>query len=419
MVPSRFVTRRAAWLGCLLAALLASDARLLTQTADRRAPLVLVAIDGFRPDYLETADVPVLRTLAETGVRATGLIPPFPSKTFPSFTTIATGLLPVHHGIVANTMDDPGIGSRFSLSDHDARSDPRWWLGEPIWNTAARQGRRTASLFWPGDDVEIGGRRPGAWQRYDDDYPNGARVDRLLEWLSRPPAERPDFLATYFSLVDSAAHDYGPASREAMAAVAQVDALVGRLVAGLARLELDRRVNLVFVSDHGLAETRPERVILLEDYLDLADVDVIETGPMLRLAPRGTRTAEALVAALAGKHPHLAVYRGAAVPSRYRYRGSARIPPVVGVADDGWLVLTRAERDRWMAKGGGTHGDHGFVPDTPAMHGLFLANGPAFRQGLRVRAFESVHLYELFCRLLDIVPAGNDGAARVTSPMLR
>ena len=124
------------------------------------------------------------------GVRAAGLIPPFPSKTFPSFTTIATGLWPAHHGIVGNTMDDPAIGRRFALADHDGRSDPRWWLGEPIWVTAERQGRRTAGMFWPGDDVAIDGRRPTTWTRFDDAYPHEARVDRVLEWFARP-AGRP------------------------------------------------------------------------------------------------------------------------------------------------------------------------------------------------------------------------------------
>ena len=242
----------------------------------------------------------------------------------------------------------------------------------------------------------------------------------------------------YVSLVDTASHTHGATSPEALAAAAQADGLVGKLVAGLARLGLDRRANIVVVSDHGMADARPERVIVLDEYLDLRRVDVLETGPMLRLRPSGPRrpeggrgyaaantdapadgNADPLVAALAGKHPHLAVYHGDDVPARYRYQGSARIPPVVGVADEGWLVLTRAERDQWIAEGGSPRAEHGFDPQAPAMHGLFVAHGPAFREGLRVRAFESVHLYALFCRLLGIAPSPNDGDARVTAQMLR
>lgn len=382
-------------------------------------PLVLIGIDGFRHDYLDLADVPVLRELAADGVRADGLIPPFPSKTFPSFTTIVTGLWPVHHGIVANTMDDPGIGTRFSLADHEGRSDPRWWRAEPIWNTAERQGVRTASMFWPGDDVAIGGGRPGAWQMFDDAFPHEGRVDRVLEWLARPAAERPGLVTLYFSLVDTAAHDHGPTSPQALGAASAADALVGRLMAGLRRLGLERTANLIVVSDHGLAETRLERVVLLDDYVDLASVDVLETGPMLRLAPRVGGSADTLVTALAGIRPHVRVYRGDALPAHYRAQGSSRLPPVIGVADEGWLVLTRAQRDRWRDRGGGPMGEHGYDPAVQAMHGVFVAHGPAFRAGTRVGPFESVHLYALFCRLLGLAPRPNDGDASVTARFIR
>ncbi len=387
-------------------------------------PLVVIGIDGFRSDYLERAEVPALRALAASGVRGAGLIPPFPSKTFPSFTTIATGLHPVRHGIVANTMVDPAIPARFALSDHDARSDPRWWLGEPVWITAERQGRRAAGLFWPGDDVAIGGRRPTAWSRYDDDFPHESRVDRVLTWFTGPPSGRPALAMVYFSLVDVASHAHGPDSREALAAASAADALVGRLLGGLAARGLDgSRLNVVVVSDHGMIETHPDRTIVLDQLVDLDAVDVIETGPMLRLAPRGgpaggAAALAALLARLRTAPSQLTVYRGEAMPERFHATGSPRNPPIVGLADDGWLVLTRAERDRWLAEGGGPHGDHGFDPATPLMHGVFVAAGPSFRRGLRVPAFASVHLYELFCRLLDIRPADNDGDPQVTEELL-
>ena len=406
----------------LFAAGLAAVGHAGAQAADAPPPLVVVGIDGFRPDYLDRANVPVLRRLAAGGVRGDGLIPPFPSKTFPSFTTIATGLWPAHHGIVGNTMDDPAIPGRFLLADHDVRSDPRWWRGEPLWTTAERQGRRAAGLFWPGDDVAIGGRRPSDWTRYDDDFPNDARVDRVLEWLARPAPDRPALVMTYFSLVDAAAHDHGPDAPATLAAAAAADALLGRLLAGIGRLGLDRQLNLVVVSDHGMAETRIDRTIVLDDYLDVSSVDVIETGPMLRLAPAPSgpspMAAAAIVDRLRDAHPHLAIYRAEDVPARYHTAGASRLPPVIGLADDGWLVLTRGERDRWLARGGTVRGDHGFAPESASMHGLFVASGPDFRPGQRVPPFDSVHLYELFCRLLRITPSPNDGDPEVTAGWL-
>jgi len=405
---------------CVLAAWLALSSPLPAQRPERPPPLVVVGIDGFRPDYLDRADVPVLRGLAERGVRGAGLIPPFPSKTFPSFTTIATGLWPSHHGIVGNTMDDPAIGHRFTLADHDGRSDPRWWLGEPIWAAAERQGRRASGMFWPGDDVVIGGRRPSDWLRFDDAYPHEARVDRVLEWFARAPAERPALAMLYFSLVDVASHDSGPDAPQALAAAAAADRLVGRLVTGLERLGLGGGVNLVVVSDHGMAETRLDRVVVLDDLIDPAAVDVLETGPMLRVARRAASglSESAILDTLRGAHPRLSVYAAAELPAAFHARGSGRLPPVLGLADEGWQVLTRAERDRWAARGGGPRGDHGYAPSLPSMHGLFVASGPDILRGPRPAPFPSVHLYALFCRLLRIFPGRHDGDPRVTAGLV-
>jgi predicted AlkP superfamily pyrophosphatase or phosphodiesterase len=302
------------------------------------------------------------------------------------------------------------------------RSDPRWWRGEPIWNTAERQGRRAAGLFWPGDDVEILGRRPSDYLPYDDAFPNDRRVELVLEWLSRPPATRPRLVLVYFSTVDVASHAHGPVSGEALAAAATIDTLLGRLADGVATLGLAASTDIVVVSDHGMAETRPERVVILDDLLDLSGIDVIETGPSVRLRPKGeappsrralARWTRATFAALAGKHPRLRVYQGSALPARFRAGRSARLAPIIGLADEGWVIQTRAERDRWIADGGDTRGEHGFDPALPSMHGLFVAAGPSFRAGHRLPPFESVHVYELLCRLLGVRPAKNDGDPRV------
>src|SRR3954467_2165637 len=106
-----------------------------------RAILILISIDGFRSDYFERFNPPTLMRLANQGVRAEGLIPQFPSKTFPNHYTIVTGLTLAHHGIISNNMKARDIPGEFAMSPLDVLADPRWWGGEPIWNTAERQGR--------------------------------------------------------------------------------------------------------------------------------------------------------------------------------------------------------------------------------------------------------------------------------------
>ena len=80
----------------------------------------------------QVLETPNLDRLVAKGVRAKRLIPPFPTMTFPSHYTMATGLYAEHHGIVSNTMYDPAFDSWFRISDSDAVTDPRWWEGEPI-----------------------------------------------------------------------------------------------------------------------------------------------------------------------------------------------------------------------------------------------------------------------------------------------
>jgi predicted AlkP superfamily pyrophosphatase or phosphodiesterase len=396
----------------LLSAALVLGALATACSGPEPRPLVLlVAIDGWRWDYLDRYEAPAIRALAERGVRSEGLIPVFPSLTFPNHYTQVTGLRPARHGIVSNSMIDPEIPGRFTLSNREVLADPRWWDGEPIWNTAERQGRRAAPLFWPGSEVAIGGRRPSFWLPYDDDLPNARRVDQLLEWLQRPEAERPGFLTLYFSDVDTAGHDFGPESSEVREAVARVDAEIGRLVAGVERIGLADSMHYVLVSDHGMTPLSPDRVIYLDDYIDLASVDIVNRSPLVTLDPR-SGDVEALMAALAGKHPSLAVYRREELPDEYGLRGHPRLQAVVGLADNGWYI---SSRDRTRVPGGA----HGYDPRLRVMHGLFVAAGPRLKSGMRVPAFESLHVYELLCALLGVEPAPNDGDPDVTRRILR
>jgi predicted AlkP superfamily pyrophosphatase or phosphodiesterase len=159
------------------------------QRRDQPAPIViLVSFDGWRWDYIDRHPVPNLKALAARGVRARALIPSFPVLTFPNHYTIVTGLYPEHHGIVGNSMRDPSMPERFSMSAETAK-EARWWGGEPLWVTAIRQGQRAATMFWPGSEAPHEGAMPRYWQPYDENRPASARIDQILAWLDLPAAE--------------------------------------------------------------------------------------------------------------------------------------------------------------------------------------------------------------------------------------
>jgi predicted AlkP superfamily pyrophosphatase or phosphodiesterase len=408
---------RRSLVGVLLAALL-SCARMAPPPPNADPILILISIDGFRWDYLDRFAPPNLLKLASEGVRADGLIPQFPSKTFPNHYTIVTGLTPAHHGIISNNIRDAAIAGEFSLSNREVQLDPRWWGGEPIWNTAEKQGRKSAALFWPGSEVVIGGRRGTYWTPYYDEMPHLERLRRVLDWLQLPEGEKPSFLTLYFSDVDSTGHRNGPDSQEVRDAVARVDTSLGELIDGVRRLGLADRVHYVIVSDHGMAALSTDRTIALDDYLDLSTVDVVDWAPVLGLAPKDGDV-ERVYAALKDKHPALAVYRSHEIPPEYGLANHPRIPPVFGVAQEGWNITSRRNIRRWVEDRLSPGGTHGYDNTAKSMQGLFIAAGPRIRAGMRVKPIENIHLYELMCAVLGLQPAKNDGDPAATRDMLR
>lgn len=390
----------------LLLSVLLGLASCRTPATTPEGPLILVSIDGFRWDYLEKYEAPTLTRLAQEGVRARRLNPSFPSKTFPNHYTLVTGLRPGRHGIVANWFHDPALGENFTM----ARTETTWWDGgEPIWITAEKQGVRSACLFWPGSESELQGRRPTHYLPFDKKLAPTERVDRLLAWLEQPATARPRFLTLYFDHVDDAGHQHGPDSPETRAAVARADAAVARLLDGLGRLGLRDAANLVIVSDHGMAATSPERVIFLEDLMDLSQVAVEASGPYAGVRPKGSVSAAALAAGIRAQAPgRVQVYLREEMPERLHYNRGERIPPVLLLTDTGWCFERKtgwpALRQRY------SKGNHGWDPATPDMGALFIGHGPAFRRQVLLPAAENVDVYPLLCAALGLQPAPNDGS---------
>lgn len=369
-----------------------------------------MSLDGFRRDYLELYAPPVLTSLAAEGVVADAMIPVFPALTFPNHYSIVTGLYPGHHGIIANRMFDTGFDALFTM-DNGAPSDGRWWGGEPIWVTAERQGVRSASFFWVGSEAAVGGIRPSIWKSYDEKVPYFARVDSVLAWLSLPASRRPGMILLYFDEPDHSGHNLGPESPATGAAVLAVDSAIGRLVSGLRSRRMYDLVDLVIVSDHGMADISSSRYVFLEDVIDTMVVRTLEKGPVF-MGWSKTGDNSALVAALR-RLPHVQAWPRDSVPARFRYHDNRRIPAVIALAETGWMIGTgREDRSKSL-------GAHGFDIADPRMNALFVARGPGFKSGVTIPPFPNVDVYPLLAKLLGIQPAKNDGSLRVWSTALR
>jgi predicted AlkP superfamily pyrophosphatase or phosphodiesterase len=390
---------------------------------DLKPTVILISIDGFRADYLDKYPAPTLRRLAERGVRAKWMTPSFPSLTFPNHYTVATGLYPDHHGIVANNIYAPEFNETFSMSKREEVGNGRWWLGEPIWVTAEKQGQRAASFFFPGTEAEIAGKRPTFWKLFDDTVPNFERVDTILSWLELPRAERPTMITLYFSDVDHGGHEAGPDSDDVKTAIANVDQSLSRLVAGLQARRIFDRVNLILVSDHGMARVDPRNVLILDDFFDLSLAHQIAwNGAMVNIFPQPGQT-EAIYSALKTKAPpQLAVYRKTELPARFHYGTSPRIGDIVLQTAEGWSI---SSRDRFKppqpaADGSfGSRGAHGFDNELESMRAFFIGHGPAFKRARVVEPFANVGVYNVMAKILKLKPAPNDGNKATMKAVLR
>lgn len=398
-------------LACLLLAACTGSPRLARAPPAARAPVILISVDGLRPDYLARGVTPNIDALAAAGVRARAMRPSFPSLTFPNHYTLVTGLRPDKHGLVNNNIEDPRIaGQRFALSNCDAVGDRRWWdEAEPLWVTAENAGIATATMFWPGSEAPIHGVRPKQWLPFDGAMSNPARVAQLFAWIDQP--QRPAFMTLYFDTVDHDGHEFGPDALETTRAMAEVDARIGDLVAGLKARGVT--ANIVLVSDHGMVGVAPERVIRLDQLLPAGSYRTVATGALAGIEPLPGQDA-AVAAALLRRHDHLECWRKTRIAARLHYGRNARVPGFVCLAEPGWMTQSGPPRPDWKLGG-----MHGYDPATPAMAATFVAAGPAFRQGVMVPDFDNVDVYPLLMRLIGLNPLASDGSDRLARRALR
>ena len=271
------------------------------------APVVLVSIDGLRPDYLTHADehglkIPNLRRFVKEGAYADGVRGVVPTITYPSHTTLVTGVWPAQHGILANTTFDP---TNENLAGW-------YWYAKDIrvptlWQAVDQAGMVTASLNWPATVAAKGVRYliPEYWRAHTPD-------DReLLEALSRPEgwleeleqklgpytngnettvqgdelrtryaveilaAKKPALLTIHLTSLDETQHESSPFSADSNAALEALDGMIGKLLA--AALANDPNAVLAVVSDHGFART-DVRVNLMIPFIEQGFVKAAVQG---------------------------------------------------------------------------------------------------------------------------------------------
>ncbi len=368
---------------------------------------LLISFDGFGYDYLDNVETPNFDSLAAGGVRAEGLIPVFPSKTFPNHYSIATGLYPENTGFVGNTMYDPEWDEWYRIRDREAVEDGKWYGGEPIWNTLEKQGIRTGTMFWVGSEADIQEMHPTYWKSYDGSMPGTARIDTVVKWMDDSKANAIDFATLYFSDVDTKGHRYGTESDSVKNAILRADRLMGYLKERMQQADLWNKTNIIVVSDHGMTDLAADKVIRLDKIIDMHDTERVIWGPMTMIQPEENKTEE-VFRALKSNEQNYEVYKKEELPERYHLKNNRRVSDIIMVADLGYTILDKEYEQEFVESL--PRATHGYDNSEKAMQALFLAHGPAFKEGAFVGTFQNIHLYELLNHLMGTKPAPNDGS---------
>ncbi|NQU27445.1 MAG: alkaline phosphatase family protein [Candidatus Marinimicrobia bacterium] len=364
-----------------------------------RPYVLLVSFDAFKPDYFNWTETPNFDHLVQQGVTAKSLQSIYPTKTFPNHYALATGMYAENHGLIANYFYDSKFDATYQIRDRSAVEDARWYGGEPIWVTAEKQGVKTASYFWVGSEAPVGGILPSISKRYEHEFPFEARVDSVLAWFQLPEEKRPQLILLYFHEPDAISHKYGPRGEETLAVVRELDALLGTLMEGLEGLDIYDQLNTIIVSDHGMAATSPQRTIDLAAYANMNGIIQENSGTFSSLYGGSPKKLKRVYKKLK-KIPHISVYWKVDIPDRWHYKNHYRVKDILVVADDGWSILNINKPNKEYFRGG----NHGYDNALWSMQAIFIADGPAFKDGYTRDTFENVNVYPIIAEILGIEP---------------
>lgn len=375
--------------------------------------LVVLSLDGFRWDYVQRAHTPNLDAIGREGVRAERMIPSFPTTTFANHYTMATGLRPAKHGIVANSFYDPVTQRYYNrFGNRKSVEDGSFYGGEPIWVTAEQQGITTATCFWVGSEADVKGIRPTYWKRYQHNMPYMDRIDTVLSWLQLPEQQRPRLIMWYLDEPDSKGHDLGPLNDSIIPLIQYLDSLVGVFHNRLKALPYYDKINLMVVSDHGMAQLDSTKRVWLDQYVDTALIAGYDgNNPVINF-----RIKEGLLDTFLNqlsKVPHIRYWKRGEAPAHLEAGNHPRLQDVTVLADEGYSIY-------WSFKESRSRGTHGYDNAHPDMHAIFYAKGPAFRQDNYIKKpFHNIHLYTLMAKVLKLKPAVTDGCSDSISDILK
>ena len=385
----------------------------LTAQSNEDQYVLLVSFDGFRYDYTNRLETPNFDYLEKWGTKSKSLKPIFPSFTFPNHYAIATGCYTNKHKIIGNEFskifDNENI-ERYSYKDKTTVQDAKWYGAEPIWVTAEKNNLISATYFWVGSEAPIKGFYPTYYKNYKNGVNPKDKVDQVIEWFSLPVEERPRLVCLYFNEPDHAGHVYGADSEEVNEQIKKSDEVLGYLLKSLTRLDIFNKINLIVLSDHGMATVSEERVINIDDF----NIDGIIDGEGPLVSIKDTSQSRDLLNQLNIPNTKI-VYSFNNEDLHY----DNPLFDYILIAEEGWMIYDSNIFKKYNGKLP-VKGMHGYDSNQMNMHAIFYAYGPQIKENLKIETFELIHIYPLICNILNIPQYDDiDGSIDVLKPILR
>lgn len=381
--------------------------------------LILISLDGFRWDYLDRFEAPNLKNFVNNGVKAVSLIPSFPSKTFPNHYTIATGMYPDKHGLLGNNFYNYDKSQTYNIRDRDKVEDGEYYGGTPIWVQAENSGIISASYFFVGTEANIQGKWPTYHYKFNDNVRNEDRVSQALKWLALPEKKRPHLITMYFSDMDKTGHRYGPnADQDLQNTLLALDEVLGQLFRGIKSSGLP--VNVIIVSDHGMKDISVDHYIPVEKIKDDELYFVINNGSIVNIHLNDSSRIDSIYLELVRKQEHFKVYKTAEVPYFESIPTNKNWGTLQAIPDESYYFSDLRTIGIIKNTKSKIFGQHGFNPETTEMHGIFYANGPAFKTGYIIPSIKNIHIFPLMCSILGLdIPENIDGKLSEIEQVLR
>jgi len=208
----------------------------------------------------------------------------------------------------------------------------------------------------------------------------------------------------YFDATDTSGHNYGPNSKEVNQSIAMEDSLIGKLFVGLKKLNLLDSTNIIILSDHGMTELSPDRVINIDELLKGFRFKTSDKGTMMFIYPNEDEQ-NAVYQKLKDSEKNYKVYWKKDIPDYLHYKNNPWVAEIIVIADLGYSLFDEKDIAKYSKKF--PDGNHGYDPTNIDMHGIFYAIGPDFKSGFTCGTIENINIYPLFAKLLGIFPNNN------------